>query len=369
MIQKFGHITQEKNKTGQVLKFRTPDGLTFNETSPSGIFDKKGKSILGIDNKLTGSVKAYSYRPEQSDTPNSREVTSMSLQSLPNQQLSYNNRHVYGDTAEPTRLNEASYFDALPFNSSKMPEIKHNLHVFGLNPRKANEEWKNPDQSVSHDEWTRPKSKKIMTGAHMTGHRKALIRSDTFELENPTNEWTPNIDNSPRIQRKRVVKTPVSFQIVFNDEQGSPKSHQPLLPIIKNASKLKSSIFVSGKEVKERKNGDLVWPTGIYVSKLTKSIYVSDSFSHHVNIYNESGNFLKKFGSNGTRDGEFDTPSDLALDSMASKIFVVDSRNHRVQVFDRYCRFLSKIGTGPGRGTGQLNFPWGISVTKSSESA
>ena len=54
--------------------------------------------------------------------------------------------------------------------------------------------------------------------------------------------------------------------------------------------------------------------------------------------------FLFKFGSGGTGYGEFNYPAGVAVDS-ANNIVVADSFNGRIQVFDSSGNFLRKFGS------------------------
>ena len=62
----------------------------------------------------------------------------------------------------------------------------------------------------------------------------------------------------------------------------------------------------------------------------------------------------------GNNDGEFRNPKGIAFDSHGN-IVVADSWNHRVQVFDRNGNFLSKFGQQGSRDN-QLQYPEGLSI-------
>ena len=60
---------------------------------------------------------------------------------------------------------------------------------------------------------------------------------------------------------------------------------------------------------------------------------VTDVSNHCVWIFDREDQLVRKFGSNGTGNGQFSTPADVAFDAN-NHLYVTDHYNHRVQVFD-----------------------------------
>jgi tripartite motif-containing protein 71 len=71
--------------------------------------------------------------------------------------------------------------------------------------------------------------------------------------------------------------------------------------------------------------------------------------------------FVKKWGSEGTGDGEFKRIHDLDFDPSEKKLYVVDRDNNRIQVFDKNGTFLFKWGK-KGTGEGEFNTPYSVDV-------
>ena len=44
-------------------------------------------------------------------------------------------------------------------------------------------------------------------------------------------------------------------------------------------------------------------------------MYVADSYNHRIQKFDSDGNFITKWGSKGTGDGEFNTPHGISVDS------------------------------------------------------
>ncbi len=98
---------------------------------------------------------------------------------------------------------------------------------------------------------------------------------------------------------------------------------------------------------------------GIAVDSQTRRIYVTDTLRNQIWVLDQEGHILQKIGWNGTREGEFNYPTELRL--IGPNLYVVDAMNFRVQVLDlsgRFQYFVGQIGDGVGR----LFRPKGIGV-------
>ncbi len=126
---------------------------------------------------------------------------------------------------------------------------------------------------------------------------------------------------------------------------------------------------VLGKVFVFDKNGGFLFdfaagrrPTGIAVDKESGLLYVSDTISHDIKVYDLKGKPLRTIGKYGTAPGEFNYPVDLYVDK-DGELYVVDAMNYRVQIFDRTGKFVTMFGK-QGDGTGDFGRPKGISVDR-----
>ena len=90
-------------------------------------------------------------------------------------------------------------------------------------------------------------------------------------------------------------------------------------------------------------------PTGIAVDSAAQHIYVSDTLRNKIFMMDMQGSVLQMIGKTGGGDGEFNYPTELRLHG--NDLAVVDAMNFRVQVFDRSGTFrytIGKIGDGAG---------------------
>jgi len=88
-------------------------------------------------------------------------------------------------------------------------------------------------------------------------------------------------------------------------------------------------------------------------------IFVSDGYGNRrVVHFDKSGKFVKQWGSEGQRPGEFALPHAIAADSKG-RLYVADRENARIQVFDTQGKLL-KVWE-------KLITPWGFHMTEQDE--
>lgn len=102
----------------------------------------------------------------------------------------------------------------------------------------------------------------------------------------------------------------------------------------------------------------LMRPTGLTICE--DKLYVVDTLTHSVLIFDLKGNFLSQFGSRGKEEGRFNYPTAITSDA-DHKIYITDTLNFRIQVFDRENKFLYSIGQ-VGDGSGFFFRPKGVAI-------
>ena len=100
-------------------------------------------------------------------------------------------------------------------------------------------------------------------------------------------------------------------------------------------------------------------PTGIAVDSAEQRIYVTDTLRNKIYVLDMNGSVVKVFGQNGDKEGEFNYPTELRL--AGKDLVVVDAMNFRVETFDHSGQFEWAIGN-IGDNQGAMFRPKGIGV-------
>jgi DNA-binding beta-propeller fold protein YncE len=107
--------------------------------------------------------------------------------------------------------------------------------------------------------------------------------------------------------------------------------------------------------------GGFNFPTHVF-SSVSGDLYVTDAMNFRIQAFNADGKFLAAFGRHGDGSGDFAMPKGVAIDSNDT-VYVVDSLFDNVQLFSRTGDFLLTVGS---RGTeaGEFWLPSGIFVDR-----
>lgn len=103
-------------------------------------------------------------------------------------------------------------------------------------------------------------------------------------------------------------------------------------------------------------------PTGIAFDPTTRRLYIVDTGTHRILVFDAAGSLAASVGERGTGDGQFNYPTLLWRDA-AGRLYVTDSLNFRVQIFDGDGRLVGTFGR-QGDGSGDLARHKGVATDR-----
>lgn len=142
------------------------------------------------------------------------------------------------------------------------------------------------------------------------------------------------LTSSDATLRGEYIDMPVKPGLTRGFEYGTTTSYGQTTS--ENGSEFVSKFGTSGSA-----NGELSSPYSVFLDS-SGNIYVADAGNNRISKFDNSGNWLMNVTGNG---GAFSSPSDVFVDS-SGNIFVADSGNGRVQKFDSSGVFQLEIGLG-----------------------
>jgi len=129
--------------------------------------------------------------------------------------------------------------------------------------------------------------------------------------------------------------------------------------------------FIAEWGSKGEDDGQFQWPSGIKIDD-QGNIYVADTWNNRIQKLSAQGDFILQWGGYGSADGDLylghddgvdvekDILTGIGLDSNGN-VYVADTYNHRIQKFSSTGDFLAKWGT-QGSGNGKFEKPAGLAI-------
>ena len=105
--------------------------------------------------------------------------------------------------------------------------------------------------------------------------------------------------------------------------------------------------------------GKLWYPEGVAVDPDTGDIHVADSINDRVNIYSDTGTYIKPYGSETSDDRGLPYPAGVTIDRQGHRI--VTDETHAVSIYTRDGKLKKRFGK-EGGGRGEFNGPEGVAA-------
>lgn len=159
-----------------------------------------------------------------------------------------------------------------------------------------------------------------------------------------------------------------SFPVSANEHFPLPTA--PTDSVLDLTSKLMSAaIFPPKSQIKRQKmiyhckfgefgvmEGQFTEPSGVAVNA-QNDIIVADTNNHRIQIFDKEGRFKFQFGECGKRDGQLLYPNRVAVVRTSGDIIVTErSPTHQIQIYNQYGQFVRKFGANI------LQHPRGVTV-------
>jgi hypothetical protein len=102
------------------------------------------------------------------------------------------------------------------------------------------------------------------------------------------------------------------------------------------------SLFALGVNPRSALDGDFNRPQAVAVDAQS-NIYVDDAFNFRMQVFDSTGKFVKKFGTQGDTWGSFALMKGMAIDTFGH-IYVLDAQHQNFQIFDTSGTLLMFVG-------------------------
>ncbi|XP_014232640.1 brain tumor protein [Trichogramma pretiosum] len=184
-------------------------------------------------------------------------------------------------------------------------------------------------------------------------------------MNNPYEKWSNGSSDSYQVSVNSADHFPVPAITAVN-AQGAPGDS-----VLDLTSKLipPTAIFPLKSQIKRQKmiyhckfgefgvmEGQFTEPSGVAVNA-QNDIIVADTNNHRIQIFDKEGRFKFQFGECGKRDGQLLYPNRVAVVRTSGDIIVTErSPTHQIQIYNQYGQFVRKFGANI------LQHPRGVTV-------
>ncbi len=201
-------------------------------------------------------------------------------------------------------------------------------------------------------------------GEFFFGKKQAVILSKPISVfaENPESYWVldQGLGNMIKVQ-DGVGEIPHPFKEKFSSLVGiCASSHNELFFTDSRADKIFKLSLDKDELTEFNPSVELNQPTGIAYSRLNDELWVVETASHRISVFNPQGELIRRIGKRGEGPGEFNFPTFIWIDK-SGIVYIVDSMNFRIQILNGEGKVILVFGQ-IGDATGYLSRPKGIAT-------
>ena len=113
-------------------------------------------------------------------------------------------------------------------------------------------------------------------------------------------------------------------------------------------------------QIARRFKNDCGYVYGVAFNKSGNTV-ISDCNNHVIKIYTPTGQLVRQFGGQGSKQGQLSGPIGVAVNEKGH-LFIAESGNYRISVFTENGQFLRCFGSY-GSGAGHFAFPWHLCIS------
>lgn len=195
-----------------------------------------------------------------------------------------------------------------------------------------------------------------------------LSNSHIFEAPNLTKQY-PSTNNLfyPAADTNPYEKWSSGLDIFHNGIDVFSTSSDPIIDL--TSKLINTNLYPPKSQIKRQKmiyhckfgefgvlEGQFTEPSGVAVNA-QNDIIVADTNNHRIQIFDKEGRFKFQFGECGKRDGQLLYPNRVAVVKTSGDIIVTErSPTHQIQIFNQYGQFVRKFGANI------LQHPRGVTV-------
>ncbi|XP_076352429.1 protein brain tumor-like isoform X2 [Tachypleus tridentatus] len=213
------------------------------------------------------------------------------------------------------------------------------------------------------------RSQSVTRSNGVIGSERSCQNGDLLEPNMMTKRFNPADSFNPFVPSLgHCVKWSSISSDIFQNGADSPSI--PSDPVFDLPSKLvNSNTFPLKSQMKRQKmiyhckfgefgvmEGQFTEPSGVAVNAQS-DIIVADTNNHRIQIFDKEGRFKFQFGECGKRDGQLLYPNRVAVVKVSGDIIVTErSPTHQIQIYNQYGQFVRKFGANV------LQHPRGVTV-------